>query len=90
MSSENTPKINNNLAKEKANGEICDEKTEAKPPTEELVPAAAAAEAKTEAEPAQTAQTAELASEVADGMFMEWRNAKKVFPTFDNFFSCLQ
>ena len=79
MSSENTPKINNNLAKEKANGEICDEKTEAKPPTsaEEPVPAAAAAEAKTEAEPAQTAQMAqtaqgaELASEVADGMFME-------------------
>ena len=70
MSSENTPKINN-LAKEKANGEICDEKTEAKPPTsaEEPVPAAAAAEAKTEAESAQTAQTAELASEVADGMF---------------------
>ena len=69
MSSENTPKINN-LAKEKANGEICDEKTEAKPPTsaEEPVPAAAAAEAKTEAEPAQTAESA---SEVADGMFME-------------------
>ena len=79
MSSENTPKINNNLAKEKANGEICDEKTEAKPPTsaEEPVPAAAAAEAKTEAELAQTAEPAELAepaqtaSEVAQGMFME-------------------
>ena len=70
MSSENTPKINN-LAKEKANGEICDEKTEAKPPTsaEEPVPAAAAAEAKTEAEPAKT--EAESASEVADGMLME-------------------
>ena len=71
MSSENTPKINNNLAKEKANGEICDEKTEAKPPTsaEEPVPAAAAAaEANTEAEPAQTAESA---SEVADGMFMK-------------------
>jgi hypothetical protein len=77
LSSENTPKINNNHAKEKANGEICDEKTEAKPPTsaEEPVPAAAAAEAKTEVESAKTeaepAQTAELASEVADGMFME-------------------
>ena len=58
MSSENTTKINN-LAKEKANGEICDEKTEAKPP---------AAEAKTEAE---SAQPAESASEVAQGMFME-------------------
>ena len=68
MSSENTPKINNNLAKEKANGEICDEKTEAKPPTEEPVPAAAAAEAKTEAEPAKKAESA---SEVVDGMFME-------------------
>ena len=70
MSSENTTKINNNLAKEKANGEICDEKTEAKPPTsaEEPAPAVAAAEAKTEAEPAKKAESA---SEVVDGMFME-------------------